>query len=125
MAIGTATIASTAVASSNERQFQHLFPYVIPFECNLDLDTIGAGLSAAGVVTVTGAELGDFVLVAIEGAGAADGFLVSAQVTDSNEVTIIVTDGTAATNTALAGNPRVRGIVLGTLDGLWDNVASY
>lgn len=125
MAIGTATIASTALASENQRQLNQLFDAVIPFECNLDLDTIAAGLSAAGVVTVTGAKLGDFVLVAIEGAGACDGFGVSAQVTDANEVTIIVTDGTAATNTALAGNPRVRGLVLSTDSGVWDNVASY
>ena len=123
MAIESATIASTAAASKNARQFQDLFDYAIPFEFNLDEDSIASGASSAGDVTVTGAKLGDFCLVAIE--ADADDLIVTANVTAADTVTVIVTDGSAAANTTLAGNPRVRGLVLGTNSNIWDNAASY
>lgn len=123
MAIEAATIASTATASASPRQFQDLFDYVIPFEFNLDENSIASGASSAGDVTVPGTKLGDFVLIAAE--VDADDLTIIGQATATDTVTVIVTDGSAGANTTLAGNPRVRGLVLGTNSGIWDNVTSY
>lgn len=123
MPIEAATAASVATASKNARQFQDLFDYVIPFEVNIDEDSIASGASSAASFTVTGVKQGDFVLVAAE--VDADDLTIVGQATGTDEVTIIITDGSAAANTTFAGNPRVRGIVLGTNSAIWDNVANY
>ena len=122
MAIEAATVASTALGRKDPRQFRGLFEYVIPFEFNLDEDSIASGASSAATVVVTGAKQGDFVMVAIE--ADVDDLAVSAQATNTDEVVVVITDGSAGANTTLAGNPRVRGLVFGTDSGLWDNVAS-
>lgn len=125
MAIEAATTATvTAVSTANAKQFQHLFDYVIAARVVLEEDSIASGASSAAVYTITGANPGDFVMAAIiDDAG--DDILVSAQVTAANEVTVIVTDGSAGANTALATAVNVNLIVLGVNDGLFDNAGSY
>jgi hypothetical protein len=110
MAIETAT-ASAIVTNSgdNPRQFQDLFT-CIPFTFTFDEDSIGSGASSAGDVTVTGAELGDFVLVA----ATIDLVDVHVQgfVQSANTVTITATELGLGANTVLAGNPTFNGLVL-------------
>lgn len=125
MAIETATTATvTAQSSANAKQFQGLFDEVITARVVLEEDSIASGASSAAVYTIQGAQQGDFVLVAmIDDAG--DDILVSAQVTAANEVTVIVTDGSAGANTALATAINVNLLILRPNADLFDNAGSY
>ena len=110
MAIETATAAAIVTNSAeNPRQFQDLFT-VIPFTFTFDEDSIGSGAASAGDITVTGAALGDFVLIAPT-IDLVDimfvGFVQSA-----NTVTLIVQDAGLGTNTVLAGNETFNGLIL-------------
>ena len=122
MAITTAdTAAVTAFSSSNSKQFQGLFNRVILARLTWEDDTVAAGLACAGVYTgITGARQGDFVMVApVSDLG--DDLSFTAQVTADDEVTLIVQDQTAATNTSAATVGNVNLIVLGIDSALWDN----
>lgn len=125
MAIESATTATvTGTSGKDRRQFQNVFDEVIIARVVLEEDSIASGASSAAVYTVAGAEPGDFVLVAIiDDAG--DDILVSAQVTAANEVTVIVTDGSAGANTALATAVNVNLVILKANDDLFDNASSY
>jgi len=57
------TCAAVLTNLAQPRQFQDLFE-VIPFTFTLEEDSLGAGDAATADVTVPGAALGDFVLVA-------------------------------------------------------------
>lgn len=101
-------IALNALAAP--RQFQGLFK-VIPFTFTLEEDSMAAGVAAHRDITVTGAELGDFVLVA------ATIDLVSinlrAFVQSANTVTVFAQNlETSDANTVLATAITCNGIIL-------------
>ena len=110
MAIETATAAAVVLnAGDNARQFQDLFT-VIPFTFTFDEDSIGSGAASAGDVTVNGAALGDFVLIAAT-IDLVD-IHVSGFVQSANTVTIIAQELGLGANTTLAGNETFNGLIL-------------
>jgi hypothetical protein len=114
MAIETATAAAIATCDGPRAEsFRGLFN-VIPFTFTFDEDSIGSGVSAAGDVTVKGAKLGDFVLVAAR-TDLVDIHL-NAFVQSANTVTVTVTDLSGATNTGRNGNETYNGLVLQPVD---------
>ena len=107
-----ATISATSARVKAKRQFQHVFDEVIPFTFTLteaSIATGAAGLSA-GNITVPGAELGDFVQVAVE-LDIVD-LVVTAAVTAADTVTITLANLTGGAVTALSGGATVNGVVL-------------
>lgn len=122
MATNITAITDTSNSSKNKgpMQFQGLFKSAIPFKASLDDDTLAAQVAGQCDITVTGAELGDFVLIA---PGADNGAqLVYAQVTASDVVTVTTfnVEGTDA-DTSFAGNPTFYGLVL-KRSALWGDV---
>jgi len=110
MAIESATASAVGLNALNEpRQFQELFT-CIPFTFTFDEDSIGSGASSAGDVTVTGAALGDFVLIAAR-IDLVD-IHVQGFVQSANTVTITATDLGLGANTTLNGNTTFNGLVL-------------
>lgn len=103
---------------SNRRQFQDVFDYVIPFDANIDDDSLAAQVAGQCDITVTGAAVGDLVLVEVAADRKAQ--LLQGYVSAANTVTLTTfnVEGTDA-DTSLAGNPAVRGVVLGW--GHWKN----
>ena len=110
MAIEAAT-ASAVVLSSPvaPRQFQDLFT-VIPFTFTFDENSIGSGAASAGDITVVGAALGDFVLIAPT-IDLVD-IVISAFVQSADTVTIIAEEVGLGANTKLAGNETFNGLLL-------------
>lgn len=111
------TVASTTNGRQGPRQFQGVFD-CIPFKATLTDTTLAGGLASEGDVTVTGAALGDIVLV-----GAAvdhDAAQLSAYVSAADTVTVsyLNLDSTDA-NAALAGGVVVKGVVLKPKDNIW------
>ena len=125
MAFESATSATkTGQTASNAKQFNGLFNRLIAVRVAFEEDSIAAGASSAAVYTVNGAALGDFVLVsAISDLG--DDIIFTAQVTAANEVTVIATDASAATNTSAATVGNLNILVLGVDADLFNNAASY
>lgn len=117
MAAEATTIANTLVGSEQRRMFQHAFSAVIPFTFTATEATIASGACSAGDVTVTGAALGDFVLVAPEG-DVAD-LVVNATVTAADTVTLVLSNNTGGAVTALSGGFTVNGVVLKASDALF------
>lgn len=104
------TAAAVDTGSEGPRQFQGLFD-VIPFTFNIEEDSIGAEDSSTGDITVTGAELGDFVLLApgIDLVSIA----MFGWVSSANTVTVALQNlETADANTTLATVHKANGIVL-------------
>lgn len=103
---------------SNRRQFQDVFDYVIPFDANIDDDSLAAQVAGQCDITVTGAAVGDLVLVEVAADRKAQ--LLQGYVSAANTVTLTTfnVEGTDA-DTSLAGNPAVRGVVLGWAN--WKN----
>jgi hypothetical protein len=101
------------------RQFQGLFD-IIPFKFSGDDDSLPAQTASQCDVSVPGAALGDFVLVAC----VAD--LVNISLTAFVSAADVVTvqaenvEGTDA-STALAGNPAFKGVVLKPKSNIFDN----
>jgi hypothetical protein len=92
-----------ATSPSHARQFGDVFSQVIVHKAALDLDNaaVGSGTFASSDVTVTGAALGDFVMVSLA-VDPVDTF-VCGQVTAANVVTVTVLNNTAgAVNLASA-----------------------
>lgn len=114
------TATSAAAEAKGAKQFQGLFE-CIPFVVTLEDDTLPAQQSSQVDVTVTGAALGDFVLIGA-GVDSAGGILVGA-VTAANTVTVTLfnTEGSDAL-TAFATPTEARGLVLKTRDIVWDGV---
>lgn len=110
MAAESTTVAATSVRTSQPQQFQGVFSAVIPFTFTADEDSIADQAASQGAVTVPGAALGDFVLVAPE-VDVAD-LLVSATVTATDTVSIVFGNLTAAAVTALSAAPKINGVVL-------------
>lgn len=125
MAIETATTATvTGTSSDNARQFGAVFTSVIAVRVAWEEDSIAAGLASAAVYTVTGAAFGDFVLVsAMTDKG--DDISFTAMVTAANEVTIIMQDQTAATNTSAATVSNLNILVLRVDPNFFVNAANY
>jgi hypothetical protein len=98
-----------AQGSLGARQFQGLFS-AIPFTFSFEEDSIAAGQSSQKDITVTGAALGDFVLVAAS-IDAID-VLFAGFVASANTVTVTATDLSGATNTGLATIASHNGVVL-------------
>ena len=126
MAIDTATTSGTTkVSSDNARQFQAIFKAVVVCRVTFEEDSLGAGLATAAVYTeVTGARVGDFVLVApLSDLG--DDISFTAQVTANDEVTVIAQDQTAATNTSAATVGNLNLCVLRVDPGLFAAASSF
>ena len=125
MAIESATTATkTGQSASNSKQFQAVFNRVIAVRVVFEEDSIAAGASSAAVYTVNGAEQGDFVQVAaISDLG--DDIIFTGQVTAANEVTIIATDASGATNTSAATAGNLNIVVLGIDSNLFNNASSF
>jgi len=126
MAIETATTSGTTrVSSDNARQFRSIFKAVVMCQVTFEEDSIAAGASSAAVYTgVTGARQGDFVLVsALSDLG--DDIIFTAQVTADDEVTVIATDASAATNTSAATVGNLNLLVLRVDAGVFSAAGSY
>lgn len=125
MAIESATTATkTGQSASNAKQFQGIFNRVIVVRVAFEEDSIAAGESSAAVYTIDGAALGDFVLVSpISDLG--DDIIFTAQVTAADEVTVVATDASGATNISAATVGNLNILVLGVDISLFDNAASY
>ena len=80
---------------SNRQQFQAVFSNVITYQGTLDLGNAatGSGTFASSDVTVTGAALGDLVLVSL-GVDTVDA-VVAGAVTAANTVTVTLLNNTA------------------------------
>ena len=110
MAIQTADAAAIGVlALDGPRQFQDLFT-CIPFTFTFDENSLATTLTSVGDVTVTGAALGDFVLIAAR-TDLVDVFM-SAWVQSANTITVMCQNHAAATNTGRAGNETYNGLIL-------------
>jgi hypothetical protein len=119
MATNITAITATGVSSKREqsKQFQGLFS-VIPFVVTLQDASLAAQVAGQVDITVPGAEIGDFVLIAppVDVAGV----IMTAFVSAANTVTITTfnVEGTDA-NTTLATAAEARGLVLKTRDEVW------
>jgi len=103
-----------AVGTKGPRQFQGVFD-CIPFKATVDFASVADGNEAVSALTVGGAELGDFVLVAA-GIDVQDLALV-AQVTAADEVTVQVGNWTGGTINL--GSQTITGIVLKPKDNVF------
>lgn len=83
------------MANFNRHQFQHLFDVVASVTATVDPASLADGDGASIDVTVTGAKLGDFVLVG-PGVDVSD-VLVDARVTAADTVTIRVQNESGGT----------------------------
>lgn len=125
MAIGTLeTKTVTGASKSVSRQFQGMFSRVIFARLVVKETSLGAGLSSSGAFTVPGAQLGDFVLVAPR-TDLGDDVVFSAQVTATDEVTLILSDATEAANTSANADSDVNIVVLGVDDNMFVGAASW
>lgn len=104
------TIANTNAGRSDARQFQDVFSAVIPFTFTATEASIATGAVSAGDITVTGAALGDFVMVSPK-SDIAD-LTVDAEVTAANTVTVTLSNLTGGAITALSGGFTFNGVVL-------------
>lgn len=105
-----------ASAQKGARQFQGLFD-TIPFKATVDFASAGDDTEAAADITVTGAELGDIVLIA-PGVDVTDGQL-TATVTAANTVTAVFSNVTGgAINLA---SQTLTGVVLSP-KGVFDSL---
>lgn len=111
MAVETpTTLTIGSVGAKGPKQFQGLFD-VIPFTFNFEEDSIAAGAASGATVTVSGAELGDLVLVAPAQAAAEVAFF--GNVTAANTVQINAANlDIAAADTSLATVGKGKGVVL-------------
>lgn len=110
MAAEATTISATKLGRSQKRQFQDVFQHVIPFSFVATEASIASGAVSAGDITVTGAALGDFVLLAPK--SDISDLSVDAQVTAANTVTITLSNNTGGAVTALSGGYTFNGVVL-------------
>ena len=121
MATNITAITDTNNSSSakSPRQFQSLFD-VIPFSANIDDDSLAAQVAGQCDITVTGASVGDFVIVEVAADRAAQLLQGYVSAADTVTLTTFNVEGTDA-DTSLAGNPVVKGIVLSP-KGIFDEL---
>lgn len=112
------TDSSNQSKAPGRRQFQDLFAYAIPFQFVGDDDSIAAQVAGQCDVSVPGAQLGDFVLIAAGVDNNAQ--LVTAAVTAADTVTVTTfnVEGTDA-DTSFAASPSFYGVVLGRATSNW------
>lgn len=110
MAAEATTIATVKLGRNQRRQFQDIFGSVIPFSFVATEASIASGAVSAGDITVTGAALGDFVMLAPK--SDITDLVVDAQVTAANTVTITLTNNTGGAVTSLSGGYTFNGAVL-------------
>lgn len=97
-----------AVGDKNRRQFLHLFSDAIPFKDTVDIASAADAETQAADITVTGAAVGDFVLIA-PGVDVED-LTLDARVTAADTVTVTVNNNT---NGAVNLDPQtIKGVVL-------------
>lgn len=111
--IETMTASSLSIKTpTSARQFQALFPKVIPFEVRLTESSIAGGVTSVASITVPGAELGDIVLVTF--LLPPSDIRLDAVVTAANTVTLRALNlETTDANTTMSGGKLVKGVVLG------------
>jgi hypothetical protein len=102
-------LTAVSQGSAAPRQFQGTFK-VIPFTFTFEDDSILDGDEYSAEATVTGAALGDFVLVAPK-LDCADLFF-NAYVTAANTVTVQINNMTGGTLTTFASGAVFNGVVL-------------
>jgi hypothetical protein len=106
----TATLTK-ATGVGKSFTFRDLFPIVIPFKVTLEEDSIAASLASQVDVTVPGAALGDFVLIA-PGVDSTQ-CVLTAHVTAANTLTVNLANQDATdASTAFATATVARGVVL-------------
>ena len=110
MAAEATSISATDARTQSPRQFQDVFSAVIPFTFTATEASIASAAASVGNVTVPGAALGDFVLVASE-TDVAD-VAITAQVTAANTVTFEFLNLTGGAITAFSGGIKINGVVL-------------
>ena len=111
-------LTAESVATKGARQFQGLFD-AIPFKFTFEDDSILDGDEYSAEATVTGAALGDFVLVAPV-LDPADLFF-NAYVSAADTVTVQINNMTGGTLTTFAAGAEFNGVVLkpkGVFDSL-------
>jgi hypothetical protein len=104
---------------SGRRQFQDIFDYAIPFDAVLTDASLAAQVAGQCDITVTGAAIGDLVLLEVvvdRKAQLLQGYVSAA---DTVTVTTFNVEGTDA-DTSLSTGPRVKGVVLGFNAGIFD-----
>ncbi|KKL89577.1 hypothetical protein LCGC14_1913250 [marine sediment metagenome] len=110
MAIEAATNGAViAEGGLQARQFQGLFS-IVPFTFSFEEDSVASGASSQKDITVVGAALGDFVLIA-PSIDLID-FHMFGFVQSTNTVTVIVTELGLGTNTGLATIATHNGLIL-------------
>jgi hypothetical protein len=116
----------TAITDTNNnslppsrRQFQDIFDYAIPFDASIDDDSLAAQVAGQCDITVTGAAIGDLVLVEVAADRKAQLLQGYVSAADTVTLTTFNVEGTDA-DTSLAANPRVKGVVLGFSPGIFD-----
>lgn len=107
-----------SVGTKAKRQFRGLFGEVIPFKATVDFASTLDGNEDASDVTVTGAAVGDFVLVA-PGADVAD-LGLTAQVTAANVVTVQIWNNTGGTIDP--ASQTITGVVIKPNGNLFDSL---
>lgn len=112
-------ITAVSAGQKGPRQFQGLFD-VIPFKLTFEDDSIldGDSYSGGGTVSVPGAALGDFVLVASTIDPGEMNFFASVTAADTVEVTLRNTTG--GTLTTFAAGAVVNGLVLKPKKNVFD-----
>lgn len=123
MAIESATTATvTAASAANARNLRSLFDRVLFARVAFEEDSIAAGASSAAVYTLVGVQQGDFVLVsAVSDLG--DDIIFTGQATAADEVTVVATDASAATNVSAATVGNLNIVVLGVSDNAFVGAA--
>jgi hypothetical protein len=111
------TDTNNSAGSKGPKQFQGLFD-VIPFQANVDDDSLAAQVAGQCAITVPGAALGDLVLVAIAADMGAQTVYGYVSATNVVTVTTFNVEGTDA-DTSLAGNPLLKGVVLKFKDNVF------
>lgn len=115
-------VTLTKVGVRGPRQFQALFEEAIPFNVTFEDDSILDGDEYVNDVTVPGAQLGDFVLIAPE-VDPAD-LAWYAVVTAANTITVQLSNMTGGTLTTYAAGAKLNGLVLRLSDALFADASS-
>lgn len=112
-------ITAVSVGVQGPRQFQGLFN-IIPFTLTFEDDSIATDsiYSGGGLVSVPGAALGDFVLIASTIDNTECQFIASVQAAGKVEVTLV--NDTAGTVTTFAAGVTLNGIVLQPKANIFD-----
>ncbi len=114
-------LSAATILTEYSKQFTELFT-VIPFVASIIDASILANdiYSFGGLVTVTGAKLGDFVFLAAE-LDNADLQLVG-QVQAADKVEIMLLNNTGGTLTTFSGATVVNGMVWSLKPGFWSEI---